>query len=396
MQMMVQGWLVFELTSSAFLLGLVGFCQFVPRLIFGSIGGVFVDRMDRRRILILTNGLAMIHTFVFALLVALDWIDIWGVVLLVLILGTINSLNQTAGQSLIVSLVPKKELLNAIALNTSAINFTKVIGPSLAGILIHSIGISGCLFINATSFIAILCALHLMRVDLYSPPKQGKGFLTEWKEGYEHVRGSHRIWSVTLLSYVLAVFGQPYTRFLPIFARDILKAGARGFGFLLAAPGLGAGIAALMLAFLGDVKKKQRVIYWSGGIFALSLVAFSFSKSMLFSLTLLTLVGFCQMSFRTLARIIIQTETPLHLLGRVMGLFTIDRGLWSLGTLLIGTIASLLGAPLGLAASALVCGGASALFPLMRETRRREPIAVGLSPARKIIDQGEAPTVRRG
>jgi MFS family permease len=222
------------------------------------------------------------------------------------------------------------------------------------------------------SFIAILYCLGRMRVDLYSSPEEKKGFVAEWKEGYEHVRGSERIRGVMLLSYILAVLAQPYTRFLPIFAKNILQGGARGFGFLLAAPGVGAGVSALTIAFLGDVRKKRRIIHLSGAVFGLALIAFCFSRSMILSLCLLVLVGFCQMAFRTLARTIIQMETPLHLLGRVMGLFTIDRGLWSLGTLVIGTLASLLGTSWGVALGAILCVVASALFAFHQERKALE------------------------
>ena len=159
MQAMAQSWLVWTMTGSPFLLGLIGFSQALPRLLLGAIGGAIVDRLDRRRLLVITQNLAMVQAFVFWAMVYFDLINFWHIFFLVLFLGIVNTLNQTARQSLINSLVPRDELMNAIALNSSVVNLSKVIGPSLGGVLISVIGVAGCLLVNAVSFLAIIFSL---------------------------------------------------------------------------------------------------------------------------------------------------------------------------------------------------------------------------------------------
>ena len=371
MQAMAQSWLVWTMTNSPFLLGLVGFCQAAPRLFLGAVGGAIVDRLDRRRLLLLTQNLAMVQAFVFWALVYFDLIRFWHVLFLVLFLGTVNTLNQTARQSLINNLVPREELLNAIALNSSVVNLSKVIGPSLGGVLISIIGVAGCLLVNAISFLAIIVSLLMMDLPPWQREEAENPFWQEVSEGYTYIKTNSRVFSVLSLAYIVALIGSPYSRFLPIFASDILHAGPSGFGFLLAAPGLGAVISALCLASMGNIRRRRNFTFFSVFAFSSFLILFSFSRSMPLSLLCLVMVGSAHIAFRAMANTIIQTETPPHLLGRILSLFLMDKGLWSFGTLFIGGLASLLGTPLAIAFSGLICAlSASAL--LYRRLQERE------------------------
>jgi MFS family permease len=360
LQSMAQSWLVWTMTSSPFLLGFVGFCQAVPRLLFGAIGGAIVDRLDRRRTLIVTQGLAMVQAFAFWALVYFEAVEYWHVLALVIFLGVVNTLNQTARQSLIHVLVPRNELMNAIALNSSVTNLSKVIGPSLGGVLISIIGVSGCLLVNALSFVAII--VSVIRIDL--PPWRRDiketDFWAEVAEGYRYARGNSRLFAVLFLAYSVALVGTPYSRFLPVFATDILHAGPSGFGFLLAAPGVGAMLSGLTLASLGTVRKRGNFVIYSVFAFALFLILFSFSRSMTFSLVCLVLVGASQIAFRAVANTIVQLETPPKLLGRTLSLLLMDKGLWSFGTLFIGSVAAVIGTPSAVALSGLICAVAAA------------------------------------
>jgi MFS family permease len=368
MQAMAQSWLVWTMTSSPFLLGLVGFCQAVPRLLLGAIGGAIVDRMDRRRLLLLTQNLAMIQAFAFWALVYFDLIRFWHILSLVLFLGVVNTLNQTARQSLINTLVRREELMNAIALNSSIVNLSKVIGPSLGGVLISFIGIAGCLLVNAVSFLAIIFSLLMMDLPHWQREEKEDDFWQEVTEGYRYVQTNSRVFGVLFLAYIVALVGSPYSRFLPVFASDILHTGPSGFGFLLAAPGLGAVISALCLASMGNIRRRGSLIFVSVFAFSLFLVLFAFSRSMVFSLLCLTMVGSSHIAFRAMANTTIQMETPPHLLGRVLSLFLMDKGLWSLGTLFIGSVASLVGTPWAIASSGLVCALSAATL-LYRRAR---------------------------
>jgi len=338
MQMMAQSWLVLELTNSAFLLGVIGFCQAAPRLLVGPVAGVIADRFDRRYLQIYTQTIAMLQAFVFGILVVAGWVKFWHVVVLVLILGLANALNQIAKQAMISSLVPRSELTNAVALNSTVMNLTRILGPSLGGVLLGIIGVSGILFLNAISFIFILISLFWMDIPKETPKADPIPLRKDLAEGIRFICTNRPILFVILLAYLVATFGNPYMRFLPIWARDILKIGPTGFGILMAAPGVGALAAAVTVATLGNLRRRHRIIFWMGASFGAMIAVFSFSRNVALSLIALFLAGFFQMAFRTVSNSTIQLATPGHLLGRVMSIFLLDVGLWSLGTLFLGIL----------------------------------------------------------
>ena len=375
-QAMAQSWLVWTMTSSPFLLGVVGFCQALPRLLLGAVGGAIVDRLERRRLLLWTQVLAMTQAFGFWALVYFDVIQFWHVLVLVLFLGTVNTLNQTARHSLINGLVPREHLMNAIALNSSLANLAKIIGPSLGGILISVIGVAGCLFVNAISFLAIIVTLVIMEFPIaMSATKEEGSFWYEVTEGYYFVRDQRRLFSVILLTYGVALVGSPYTRFLPVFATDVLHAGPTTFGLLLAAPAIGAVMAGLGIASLGRVRRRMHFVAVSVYAFSLSLILFSFSRSLPLSMLFLVMVGASNIAIRAVANGIVQMETPAHLLGRVLSLFFMDKGLWSFGTLFIGSVAHWVGTPRAIAISGVTCAvAASALLYQQRQGRDILPV----------------------
>jgi MFS family permease len=375
-QAMAQSWLVWTMTSSPFLLGVVGFCQALPRLLLGAVGGAIVDRVERRRLLLWTQVLAMTQAFGFWALVYFDVIQFWHVLVLVLFLGTVNTLNQTARHSLINGLVPREHLMNAIALNSSLANLAKIIGPSLGGILISVIGVAGCLFVNAISFLAIIVTLVIMEFPIaMSATKEEGSFWYEVTEGYYFVRDQRRLFSVILLTYGVALVGSPYTRFLPVFATDVLHAGPTTFGLLLAAPAIGAVMAGLGIASLGRVRRRMHFVAVSVYAFSLSLILFSFSRSLPLSMLFLVMVGASNIAIRAVANGIVQMETPAHLLGRVLSLFFMDKGLWSFGTLFIGSVAHWVGTPRAIAISGVTCAvAASALLYQQRQGRDILPV----------------------
>jgi MFS family permease len=374
-QAMAQSWLVWTMTHSPFLLGVVGFCQAVPRLLLGAVGGAIVDRLERRRLLVTTQVLAMLQAFCFWALVYFDLIQFWHVVLLVLILGTINSLNQTARHSLINNLVPREDLMNAIALNSSLANLAKIIGPSLGGVLIGVIGVAGCLFVNAVSFVAIIITLVVMEFpEIKGRSIEETPFWREVKEGYQFLRGERRLCWVLLLTYAVALVGTPYSRFLPVIATDVLHAGPTTFGLLLAAPGVGAVIAGLGIASFGRLRRRTHFVAMSVFAFSFSLIMFSFSRSLPFSILFLFLVGASNIAFRAVSNSIVQMESPPQLLGRMLSLFFMDKGLWSFGTLFIGSVAHLIGTPRAITISGVACAlAASALLYQQRQIREIPP-----------------------
>lgn len=374
-QAMAQSWLVWQMTKSPFLLGVVGFCQALPRLLLGAVGGAIVDRVERRQLLISTQILAMAQAFCFWALVYFGWIQLWHIMSLVLFLGTVNSLNQTARHSLINNLVPREDLMNAIALNSSLANLAKIIGPSIGGVLIGIIGVAGCLFVNAVSFLAIIVTLVIMEFPtLTSRMNEELPFWAEVTEGYRFLRSERRLLAIILLTYAVALVGTPYSRFLPVFATDVLNAGPTAFGLLLASPGIGAVLAGLGIASLGRLRRRLHFVAMAVYAFSLSLILFSFSRSLPLSMLFLMLVGASNIAFRAVANTVVQTETPPHLLGRMLSLFFMDKGMWSFGTLFIGSVAHVVGTPRAITISGLACAlAASVLLYRQRQARASQP-----------------------
>jgi len=375
-QAMAQSWLVWTLTGSPFLLGLVGFAQALPRLFLGAVGGAIVDRVPRRRLLLSTQILAMAQAFSFWALVYFNLIQFWQIIVLVLFLGTVNTINQTARHSLINNLVPRSDLMNAIALNSSMANMAKIVGPSIGGVLISVIGVAGCLFVNAVSFLTIIITLVVMEIPaLHLKSKEEATFWREVTEGYQFLRSQPRLFSIILLTYGVALVGAPYTRFLPVFATDVLHAGPSTFGLLLAAPGIGAVIAGVSIASLAGLRRRTHFVAMSVYAFSFSLVLFSFSRWLPLSMLFLIFVGASNIAIRAVANTVIQTETPPELLGRMLSLFFMDKGLWSFGTLFIGSIAHLVGTPNAITISGTCCAVAASLL-LYQQRQARERRAV--------------------
>ncbi|HKA33306.1 MAG TPA: MFS transporter [Candidatus Binatia bacterium] len=382
MQNIAQAWLVWELTRSPVLLGVVGFFDTVPRLMFGALGGAIADRVDRRRLLMLTQALGMVQAFIYWFLVYFHFIAFWHIAVLAFFLGAVNTVNQLARQSLVNSLVPPEDLMNAIALQSSVFNLSKIVGPSAGGILIALVGVSGCFFLNALSFLALIGMLVIMELPPWEAPENKHGLWSDIQEGFNYLTGNRRLFWIVALSYIIALVGAPYQRFLPMFATNILHVGPTGFGVLVAAPGVGATFSALTLASLGMMSPSLLWICSCALGFGLVLGLFAFSHSFAFSLAMLALTGFFFIAFRASSNTAIQADTPRHLLGRVLSLFFMDRGLWSLGGLLIGSSAAVIGIDRTLAICALLCALAAAGLLFVTGRPAGPALALRLRPSR--------------
>ncbi|HYA28551.1 MAG TPA: MFS transporter [Acidobacteriota bacterium] len=355
MQNVAQAWLVWRLTHSALLLGVVGFFDSVPRLFLGALGGALADRVDRRRLVMLTQLLGMLQASIYWFLVFFNVIRYWHVLILACVLGVVNTVNQTARQSLVNDLVPKEDLANAIALHSSVFNISRILGPSVGGLVIAWVGVEGCFLVNALSFLALIFTLQQMDLPPWRANARRSALWAEVKEGFNYLRGNSQLFSIVALSYVVAMIGAPYATFVPVFATNVLHVGATGFGLLAAAPGIGATTAGLWLASLGDYRPN---FYWMcffvlGYGFFLGL--FAWSHYFIFSLALLVSVGFCFIAFRACVNTALQSATPPHLLGRVLSFFFMDRGLWSIGGLLLGSSSSVFGINWTVGTAAIIC-----------------------------------------
>lgn len=364
MQMIAMSWLVYRLTDSALLLGVVGFTGQLPSFIFAPLAGVLADRWNRRHILIATQALAMLQAFIAAGLILSGVITVWHLIILSLFLGFVNAFDIPARQSLVVSMVEKKEdLPNAIALNSFLFNGARLVGPTIAGILIAFLGEGICFLINGISYIAVIAALLAMKISIRQKEDHEARIFQQLKEGIRYAFGSESIRAILILSAVVSVAGMPYTVLMPVIARDVLSGGAHTFGFLITASGVGAVAGALYLAVRKSVAGLGSLVPRATGIFGLGLAALSQSHVFWISLPLMLLTGFGMMIQMASNNTILQTVVDDDKRGRVMSLFTMSfLGMATFGNLLAGVLASRIGAPGTILLGGIICILASFYF----------------------------------
>lgn len=353
MQRVAMGWLIYRLTDSAMLLGVIGFTSLVPTFFVGPFGGVLADRLNRHRVLIATQSLSMVQAAVLAVITMTGIVEVWHIVTLSLMLGTVSAFDVPVRQAFVVQLVERKEDLgNAIALNSTGFNIARLAGPSLAGLLTAAYGEWLCFLANAVTFGAVILSLTMLRIAPHEP-KPHRRALEDLADGVRYVWSNVPIRAFLLFMAVFSLFGIPYGTLMPIFARDILGGGADTLGFLMAAAGLGAIAGALHLAARTGPIGIGRLIPFSAGLFALGIVAFSASTSTLYSLLLVILIGAGQQVTLAGTNTFLQTAVDEHMRGRVMSFYTMALlGMAPFGSLLAGALGELLGAPLALALNA--------------------------------------------
>jgi predicted MFS family arabinose efflux permease len=367
---MAQSWLVFQLTGSAAKLGLCGFCQLAPRLVLGAVGGVIVDRVDRRRLLLVTQTAAMLQSILFWALVVTHRITFGEILGLTLLLGIADTLNLTARHTLIPALVPPAELQAGVALNAAGMNLTQVIGPSLGGVLLGLVGVSGCLALNAVSFLGILGALFAMKWRPRPGDRQRRPVRDELAEGIRYVRKRDALWVPILIAYAVAALAMAYSRLLPVFATDVLHAGVSEYGWMLAAPGLGALVASLAVAARGRRPGARRRLFLAVATLVTGLCIFALSSALVLSLAALTVVGAAQMVFRTTALASCHEAVEDSHRGRVISIFLLDYGLWSFGTLWLGILCDTHGPRFAVLTGALSCLVVTAGIAVVARARR--------------------------
>ena len=356
MQMVAEGWLVYQLSSSAFLLGFVRFLNTIPVTLLTLVGGAVADRVDKRKVLIATQTVAMLLALILAALVHFHLVKVWHVAALGLILGIVNAFDIPTRQSFVVDMVGKPDLMNAIALNSSMFNGARIIGPALAGLLIGFAGLAGCFFLNGLSYVAVIIGYFAMRLPPSAANTNHKSMWHATLEAFRYVAGNRPIRTIMILVAIVSLFGWPYTVLMPVFARDILHVGATGLGYLMAANGIGAFSGAMTLASLGDYPNRRRLVF--GGLigFSVMLFVFALSRNPWISASALVCSGWFMLLFFATANTSVQMRTPDELRGRVMGIYSLAFiGLSPVGSLLSGGIARVTSAPFAVALGAMVC-----------------------------------------
>ncbi len=367
MQRVAMNWLVYRLTGSAFLLGVVNFTGQVPTLLFAPFAGVIADNYDRHRLLTATQVLAMVQAAIIAALVLTNVIVVWHLVLLSVFLGIVNAFDTPIRQSLIIDMIDKREDLgNAIALNSSMVNGARLIGPSIAGILIATVGEGMCFLLNAVSYVAVIAALMAMTIVPKYTPRRHLHIWQAWREGMTYALGSLPIRSVLLLLSVVSFMGMPYATLMPIFAQEILHGGAQTLGFLMAAAGIGALTGAVFLASRNAVIGLETVLVVAAAIFGMGLIAFSLSRVLWASLALMVVSGFGMMVHMAAGNTLVQMLVEDDKRGRVMSLHSMAlRGMVPLGSFFAGSLASYVGAP-----TTLILGGSCCVLGSLVFTSR--------------------------
>ncbi|MFZ3342756.1 MAG: MFS transporter [Terriglobales bacterium] len=367
------GWLVYRLTGSAFLLGLVSFAGQIPILVLGPFAGVWIDRWNRHRVLVVTQALSMLESFGLAALALSHIITVREVILLNLFQGAVNAFDMPARQAFVIEMVEEPEDLgNAIALNSSLVNAARLIGPSVAGLIIAAVGEGYCFLIDGFSYMAVIASLLLMLVTPRPLGRSHPSVLSELREGWNYVIGFRPIWSILLLLACISLVGMPYTALMPIFAGKVLHGGAHTLGFLMGAVGVGALFGAVTLAARPSVLGLGRLVPMTATGFGISLIAFSASRMLWLSLILLVITGFCFMQNLASCNTILQTIVDNEKRGRVMSFYSVAfQGVAPFGSLIAGAVASRIGAPHTLMIGGTICVCGAGLFALQLPTLRK-------------------------
>ena len=385
MQQVAQSWLIYRLTGSATLLGIVGFATQIPVFGLGPIAGVIIDRYSPHRVTVLTQSAALVQALLLSLLTLMGWVQPAHIILLGFVLGIVNAFDMPARQALVNQMVDAKDLSNAVALNSSMINAARIVGPGLAGVVVAKVGEGACFMINTVSYLAVIMALLAMKLPKKSDESARQFSIAHsLVEGLRYTLATVPIRDVLLLLGLVGFMGMPYMTLMPVFAAEIHKSGADALGLMLGAVGFGALIGALFLAQRATVLGLGRIIVVATLGFGLGLIVFTVSRVFWLSLVILMGVGFGWMVLIAASNTALQTLADNEMRGRVMSLFSMMLvGMAPFGSLLAGWLADRIGAPLVVATGGAFCAVAGVIFA--RELPRLRAAARPILVARGII-----------
>jgi MFS family permease len=380
-------WLVYRLTNSALLLGVIGFAGQIPSFLLAPVAGVLVDRWNRHRLLVATQALAMAQSIALAVLTLTGVVKIWHVIALSAFQGVINAFDMPARQAFVVEMVEKREdLSNAIALNSSMVNAARLVGPSLAGVIIAAVGEGWCFMLDGVSYLAVIASLLLMKLPRAVVRQiEGENLFRQFREGWNYIVRFAPIRNMLLLLALVSLVGMPYTVLMPIFADKILGGGPYTFGWLMAASGVGALMGALLLAARKTVLGLGKFIPAMAGAFGAGLIAFSFSRALWLSLLLMVVTGLGFMAQMAVSNTLLQTIVEEDKRGRVMSFYTAAvMGTTPFGSLLAGAMAARIGAPHTILISGICCIVGALWFaktlPSLRRDVRPIYVKMGILP----------------
>lgn len=385
LQSVAQAWLVYRLTGSPIHLGLVAFIGQAPLLVLSPIGGLVADRFPRRWVVVGTQTSSMLLAFILAALTLGGHIELWQILALAGAQGVVNAIDVPARQALVSEIVSSEDLLNAVALNSTAFSNASSVAPVIAGILVAALGEGRCFAINGFTYLAVIGGLLLMRIEERSKGNETQSAASRLREGFHFVHDTAPIRRILAVAAVVSLLGAPFTVLMPIFANEVLHAGPRGLGLLMSAIGVGSLMGSLLLASRRGLAGLGRWIATTAAGFGALLMLFSFSRSFATSLLILVPAGFCLFYQTTASNTLIQAMSPEAMRGRTIGVLSmVVLGVAPLGALMAGLLGQRFGAPLTVAAGGLACivGSLLCSFNLPALTvQGRQLIAANFVPA---------------
>jgi MFS family permease len=373
MQNTAQGWLVYEMTHSRWLLGLVTAVSSAPMLLFSILGGSIADQHSKRIIVMCTQTAMMVLAFTFAGLVWSGRITTWQILVVAGFRGLAMAFDMPARQAFMVEMTSKEDLMNAISLNSSIVNGARVIGPSVAGLLMARLGIAMCFFVDGLSYLAVIGGLSMMRLPKFVKPPRSQSTMAHVLEGFSYVWGHRRMKTLLILFSIVGVFGWSYSVLMPAFATDVLKTGAGGYGALLSANGIGALFGALTVASVGHRVNRRVLVFGGLWVFSAMLLLLAFVTNLYIALVLLAIGGWGMLLFFSTVNTLLQTSASDEMRGRVMGIWAlVFGGMMPVGGLEAGSLSHWLGVPWTIAIGALMCAAAALVTWIIVRGRKTE------------------------
>ncbi|MCI4624400.1 MAG: MFS transporter [Candidatus Magnetoovum sp. WYHC-5] len=344
MHNMAQGWLVYSLTKSSLILGLTAMAQSLPILLFSLLGGVLADRYDKRKIIMLTQAIAIVPPILLYILKELDIVNIWHIMALSFLMGTVQALDIPVRQSFVTTVVGKDNILTAIAINSMAFHGARIVGPAIASAIIKTYDIAICFFINAITYLPIIYVLYKMKT--HTPPAipQTKGMCQDFKDGLRYIKDDKQMTFIMLTVSLFSLLALPFGHFLPVFADKIFKTDVGGLGYLMASMGVGALMAGLILILRGNVKNKVSYMTTTGLCFPIALILVSVTNNIFIACIFIAIIGWSSVSFLATTNSYLQLKSSDLLRGRIVSVFSLTfLGVMPFGYTILGTISEFLG-----------------------------------------------------
>ena len=368
------GWAIYEMTRSSILLGALNGLRFLPFLIFSPLAGVAADRSDRRKLMITTQWFVLVTALAMGVVVSLDLLEVWHLFAFTLVTGVVWSFSEPVRQALIPDVVPRAELMNAVALNSAAFNFTKIIGPSVGGVLIVLFGLAGNFYIQSASYLFVMWMIYRMHIPERVRDANRSSVLSNLREGIRYVWSEPVVFSILATAMIPRLFAMPYQALMPIFQKDVLQVGPDGLGMMMAAPGLGAMLVMLSVAhFANRVNRPGLLMIAALVLQGAFLILFALMRTLPLALLTLVVVGGFQVLFMSISNMVLHMTVPDKLRGRVMSIYMLDRGITPAGALMAGVSAHFIGAPytvMGMGAMVLALSAVVVVFlPNLRKVR---------------------------